>query len=753
MPILPDFAKWTLRQKLVSIIMLSSAICVLISLSIVVVSSANSRYKDALQQLDALAEVLAENGQAALLFSDQTEAKRLLESLKSRDEISSAWLINAQGMVLSSWSRQGAAGEAPLQYRVTIAQLNSDFWTRRADLFRPVTRDKENIGFVVLRADFTKLWRSQWVDLGNGLAGAVFALLVVYLFALFMQRVISRPLGELAATARSIASDKRYSVRVPQPTEDEIGDLILAFNEMLNEIQHRDENLLLQRDHLEAEVDKRTAELRTILEIAPDIIARFDRNCICTYVNPAFAALARGGIPALIGKKPSEMPYGANAFIFEARLIEVFTTNNNTHFELKWRDRHGKETCTDIRLTAERDAAGKALSVLGVGRDISELKDFQAELQRKESAKTRFLAAAGHDLRQPLAAANLFIDALKFSDPTPNQEQIIQRLEQAMANFNTLLDALLNVSKLDAGMIKPKYTPIKIVELLQWLEQNLAPLAREKQLGFKLYFPLNEALVASSDLGLIQSVLMNLVSNAIKFTSQGSILISARRRGHHVLFQVWDTGLGINPEYTERIFDEFYQINNPQRDRTHGLGLGLSIVKRALLLLGEKITCRSTMGHGTVFGFSLPLNTVAGHAMHYNVNDSVLEANHQEKFVQGKRFVVVEDDALVAEAINIALLRMGAIVTLFHNAEMALHDAHIGEADYYIADFMLGGQLNGMQFLNQLSKKLGGKIIAVMMTGDTSPAFVREAAACAWPVLHKPVSLTRLITSIQKQED
>ena len=261
MRILPDFSRWSLRKKLVSIIMLSSAVCLLVSLSVLVGSSVSNRHKDSLQQLSALADILAENGQAALIFSDRAEAKRLLESLVDHHEIASAWLVTADETVLAAWSRKGIAEKIPSDYKVKSELLRSDFWSRRADLYRPVTRGKEQIGYILLKADFTERWNSQLADLEKGLGGAALALLVVYLLATRLQRVISIPIAGLADTARTIAHDKTYGLRVPQRTNDEIGDLVMAFNEMLGEIQDRDESLTRHRDRLEEEVEKRTGEL------------------------------------------------------------------------------------------------------------------------------------------------------------------------------------------------------------------------------------------------------------------------------------------------------------------------------------------------------------------------------------------------------------------------------------------------------------------------------------------------------------
>jgi PAS domain S-box-containing protein len=407
----------------------------------------------------------------------------------------------------------------------------------------------------------------------------------------------------------------------------------------------------------------------------------------------------------------------------------------------------------------ELDASGNPVEMHGTIQDITERKRAEEEirksmrlLEEKELAKTRFLAAAGHDLRQPLAAANLFIDALKLEKSSPEQARIIQRLGQAMNTFNGLLDALLNISRLDAGVIKPECTSIDATELVEWLEQNFAPLAADKQLAFKLHFPSREQLVIHSDSGLIKSVLMNLVSNALKFTHNGGIMVSIRRRGQEALFQVWDTGIGIGDEHQEHIFDEFYQVNNSQRDRASGLGLGLSIAKRALTLLGGTITCRSRPGQGSVFGFSLPIECTGGATIAGTASRKLEHGSYaEEMLVRDKMFVLVEDDGLVAEALINWVEGMGGKAIGFHSAEDALRLAHIGQADYYVVDYMLSGKLNGIQFLNRLHEQLGRPIKAVLMTGDTSPIFIRDAADLRWPVLHKPVRTSSLAAALGGQ--
>ena len=391
--------------------------------------------------------------------------------------------------------------------------------------------------------------------------------------------------------------------------------------------------------------------------------------------------------------------------------------------------------------------------------DISERKKYEEkqlnlihQLEEKELAKTRFLASAGHDLRQPVAAASIFVKVLKLSSPTQYQSAMIDKLDESMKTFSDLLDQLLDISKFDAGLIKPASKLFSLADLFDWLEHNFAQAALDKQLQFRIFSPRNESLVLNTDIGLMKSVLMNLLSNAIKFTSHGGVLVSARSHGGRLKLQVWDTGIGISEENISRIFDEFYQVSNSQRDRKSGLGLGLPIVKRALTLLGSEITCRSKFGRGTVFEFRMDIDSSLNLVNQGAATEISLDDVIDNDFTLGKRFVIVEDDTLVGQAMFGWLEGMGAKVQLFSNAEDALGSDQIGQADYFIADYMLGGARNGIQFLNQLRQNLDKPINAVIVTGDTSPAFVQAAEHSDWPVLYKPVNTARLIASLRAQE-
>jgi len=442
--------------------------------------------------------------------------------------------------------------------------------------------------------------------------------------------------------------------------------------------------------------------------------------------------------------------FGTNTDITENKLAEAENCRLAFHAEEKEKrahellvaNIHHKIVITQLQ---QIEAAHKNTEKL--------LLNAMQKLEAKDQSKTRFLAAAGHDLRQPLAAANMFLFALKSTVTTSEQKELVQSINNSMGTFKGLLDALLNVSKLDSNMIKPECAAINVPELIIWLEENFKAMAGEKQLGFKLYFSLKHILFIHSDINLLKSVLMNLVSNAIKFSTKGAILVSARKRGADVLFQVWDTGIGIPVENIKHIFDEFYQVDNPQRDRTMGLGLGLSIVKRTLALLGGNIECRSQSGQGTVFDFCLPIAATSSVIPPQSATIDIQQHLSCDSIAQGKHFVVVEDDLMVAQATTACLEIMGGKVRCFHRAEDALLCADIERTDYFIVDYMLGGTLNGIQFLNQLRQQLGKSVHAVLVTGDTSSNLIQDTSDFAWPVQYKPVNMPALLTSLSGQAD
>lgn len=495
------------------------------------------------------------------------------------------------------------------------------------------------------------------------------------------------------------------------------------------------------------------AHLQAILDAIPDLLFEVDQDGRFHDYHAHPSDLLAAPPEVFIGRTIGEILPPAVAEICMSALHEAMRMGMSTGKEILLHFPQGERW---FELSVSTKLAGGRLDkrFIVLSRDITarkqaeaSLRDSLLQLEEKELAKTRFLAAAGHDLRQPIAAANLFVDALKFTAPTPRQRELIARLDQSMGIFTGLLERLLDISRLDAGLIKPQVSLFNLVELFNFLELSFAQVAQEKKLHFRFYFSMNKPLFVRTDIGLLQSVLMNLVSNAIKFTSRGGILISARARGDQVLLQVWDTGVGISEADIPRIFDEFYQVANPQRNREAGLGLGLSICKRAMSLLGGKVCCRSRLGRGSVFELTLPLNTEP-QGEEPLTSCKVPSELPVEILVEGKRVVVLEDDVLVAEGLINLLQGLGAEVRHFNNAEAALQQDDIMHADFFVVDYALAGNLSGLEFLEAIQKRQPARIRAVIVTGETSAQFISSVSNSHWPVLHKPMSYAKLVSSL-----
>ncbi|WP_153147889.1 PAS domain S-box protein [Dechloromonas sp. H13] len=250
---------------------------------------------------------------------------------------------------------------------------------------------------------------------------------------------------------------------------------------------------------------------------------------------------------------------------------------------------------------------------LAIGRDLTErekvlrqLAQARDEAEKASRAKSRFLAAASHDLRQPILAINLFQDALGKTELSPEQRRIAEYLSRSAESLSGILSELLEISRFDSGTVQPGIGPVRAEDLFRSIDTEFSPLAGIKGLRFKFFFP-QKGLVLLSDQKMLLNLLRNLIDNAFKYIEGGGVLVGIRSRGDRALIQVWDTGIGIAPEHIEAIFDEYFQVGNPQRDRAKGLGLGLAIVRRLARTLGCQVGCRSRPGKGSVFEFRLPL--------------------------------------------------------------------------------------------------------------------------------------------------
>ena len=373
-------------------------------------------------------------------------------------------------------------------------------------------------------------------------------------------------------------------------------------------------------------------------------------------------------------------------------------------------------------------------SYAGLEQKVAERTE---ELVAANRAKSRFLAAASHDLRQPMHALGLFVSQLNNRIKDPENRHLTGRIEAAVSALQGLLDALLDVSRLDAGVVTANLSDFRVNSLLERIETAFAPEATDREMRFRVA---RCRLAVHSDPLLLERILINLVANALRYTQSGGILIGCRRRGDRVRIEVWDTGVGIAPEHQQAIFQEFYQVGNPERDRTKGMGLGLSIAARLARLLGGRIDVHSIPGRGSVFAVDVP------RAVAVREGTAVSAPADFDDRLRDAFVLVVDDDALVREALAGLMEQWGCTVISAASGDHAL--AAVAQLprqlDAVLCDYRLPADETGSDVIRQLRERLRPDLPAALITGDTTPETLREAKDNGIPLLHKPVQPARL---------
>ena len=420
-------------------------------------------------------------------------------------------------------------------------------------------------------------------------------------------------------------------------------------------------------------------------------------------------------------------------------------------YENRYRCKDGRIITAEITISERIDEIAREPRFYGIVKDITERKQAEADLLAAKTAaesasqtKSRFLAAASHDLRQPMQAIGLFQGALARTDLNPEQRRFLDYLGQSTRSMGELLDALLDISKLDAGAVQVSREIIQAKSLVQQIDAEFAPLAANKSLRLKLSFPLRD-MAMLTDGKLLMGLLRNLIGNAIKYTDKGGVLVAIRRRDHQALIQIWDTGIGIAGEHLDTIYEEYFQVGNAERDRSKGLGLGLAIARRIAKLLESEIRCHSRPGKGSVFEFRLPLATSGENAPASQGDPPKVTASAKPA---GRHVVLVEDDLMAGTATTLALESCGMTVTRYKTAEEALTDPDIAGADFYISDLRLPGK-DGIEFLDAVQQRATKPVKAVVLTGDTAVNRIEMMRSSSWQVLFKPVALASLLAAIE----
>lgn len=440
----------------------------------------------------------------------------------------------------------------------------------------------------------------------------------------------------------------------------------------------------------------------------------------------------------------------------EDRVAYLSGTGDESHdaHECGLIDGHGVRIAAElIDRTVQRQGRRMHMTII---RDVRDRREAQARIREliahlstqkdraeaADRAKSLFLSAASHDLRQPIHALGLFLTSLEALSRAPTMPQATldelgRRMRSSLDALSRLLNSLLDVSRLDANAVVVTPMPVSLDTVFSELDDDLADTAISKGLRLDV---MQSRLWAHTDPVVLRRILDNLVSNAIRYTRRGRVLVGARPRGANVEIQVWDSGVGIAANQLDAIFGEFYQVNStpPPAGGLRGLGLGLSIVQRSARLLDARLQVRSTLGRGSMFSITVPRGEPVPMAPLATPSPpaSAVRAEGIKRHV-----LVIDDDAQVLSAMQQLLLAWGHQVWCAADADQAITQAimHGDLIDLVLTDYHLGGEINASQFIDTVRACLPRPVPVHVFTADTSTPVAQEIRALGLSLLHKPV--------------
>ena len=364
------------------------------------------------------------------------------------------------------------------------------------------------------------------------------------------------------------------------------------------------------------------------------------------------------------------------------------------------------------------------------------------EAKQATTAKSRFLAAASHDLRQPLHTMGVLLAAIGLRDLDGRSREIVNMLGSVSNSLAGQLDGLLDISKLDAGVVAADMRQHRLDKIVNAHAQQVEPIGRERGLYTTVYC--EQRITVCTDMYLLQRVLSNLTTNAFKFTTNGGISLSLKKIQDQAVLEIADTGLGIGQEHQELIFQEFYQIGNHERDRSVGLGLGLAIVRRICALMNINVELVSSLGQGTRFILTIPC-----------VEDECLQsapiALQEPEKLRQLSVLVVDDEADIRQGMRLLLDELGCTVALAAGVKQAVACATQQKFDVIISDFRLRNMETGVDAIQKV-RALQPNIYPLLISGDTDSARLAQAHSTGIALLHKPVAVNELLTHLKKVE-
>ncbi len=623
-----------IQAKLVLLILFSSILALLLEGGGFIAYERMRVQEEMLRDLGSLARIVADRSTAALSFNDDRVALETLAALKARMDIDSACIFDADGQLFARYDREGTSppicSVMPGQLRQAVIEQGF------VHLLEPVEIDGNRIGSVFIRANLQELdllWRNFLLI--SGLI-AFFTIAVTLLIATRLQRLVSVPLERLTATAHSISAHKDYSLRAVRESDDEVGTLVGAFNDMLDTIQARnhelitanqrlaesEERLRVANDELELRVEARTSLLQALIDTIPNPIFYKGADSRFIGCNTAYEQAFGVRRQDFIGKRVLDLDYLPEdaRLAYQAEDEAVIASSGRVARETAIVLADGVAHDVLYSVTGFTQPDGRPGGLVGLIVDISSLKEVEREARSARAAaeaatiaKSEFLANMSHEIRTPMnAILGMLYLALKAEPPVSLRRHLMKAQGAARALLGIIND-ILDFSKIEAGKLEIDHVEFGLDALVEQLADTIGVEAELKGVEFLIRYDVAIPPVLRGDPLRLGQVLLNLCGNAVKFTEQGEIEVAFQgiqsgAGGLTMQVCVRDTGIGMSPEVQSRLFEKFTQADQSTTRRFGGTGLGLAISKNLVELMGGRVWIEDSQpGRGTILCFTVRL--------------------------------------------------------------------------------------------------------------------------------------------------
>ena len=575
--------------------------------------------------LSTMASLVGENSQSAVLFNDPKAAAQNLAMLKAAKSVVCGCIYTPDGLIFAQYNRPGEPAP-PAQPGHDGISFSHD----GVQLFKPMLNNWERIGTVYLQSDLSeKRERLQGYVLIVSMVMLV-VLLIAWLMASWLQRSVSGPILDLLNVAKTVSEKKDYSIRAREGGQDELGQLVLGFNDMLSQIQRGEETLRQSEEHY-----------RSLTENAGDVVSILDADGIMRYGSPSVERVLGWRPDELVGRSALDFVHMDDLDLFRNRLTEIRQTPGlRTAVEARFRHKSG--TWRSLEAIAQNLLGNAAVRGIVINsRDVTDRKAMEAELLRHRdnlqemvdeqtrelrtaktaaeaasTAKSEFLANMSHEIRTPMNGVMGMNELMMNTKLDPEQRRYCEAIRISSESLLGIINDILDFSKIEAGKLELETIDFHLGVMVDQVIDLLSLRATQKNLEFACLVRENVPKFLRGDPGRLRQILINLCNNAIKFTNQGEVVLRVEVVGESdpwvkLRFSVTDTGIGIPSDRKDRLFKSFSQVDNSRTRRYGGTGLGLVISKRLVELMKGEIGVESEEGKGSEFWFTVALEKQA----------------------------------------------------------------------------------------------------------------------------------------------